>query len=160
LRFAFVVAAPLLCGWSAATTGQPTPSPVQAAGPAVQEKVIAIIAEKMHVEKTKISRNTRLSEDLKMRRLEVFELWRTLEGQFSINVPNEQSRRFETVGQMVDLVVERLKSNGRDEARGPEPPSTPAISDAFEDKVIAIVAEQLHVDKNTINRNTRLILQR
>ncbi|MCX5659982.1 MAG: acyl carrier protein [Planctomycetota bacterium] len=76
----------------------------------VQEKVIAIVAEQMGVDKGEINRDTHFVNDLNADSLDTVELIMEFEDEFETSIPDEQAEKIQTVGQAIDFIVEHIKS--------------------------------------------------
>jgi len=76
----------------------------------IETKVIDLVAEQMHVKKDKISRRTRLIEDLQVEELDFVNIILANKESFDIEIPDEEAERVKSVGDMIDLVAKHLKS--------------------------------------------------
>ena len=72
------------------------------------EKMKEIIAEQLSVEAEGITMETSFKEDLGADSLDLFELVRALEDEYSVEIPSEDLEKLATVGD----VVEYLKGKG------------------------------------------------
>ncbi|MEQ8843300.1 MAG: acyl carrier protein [Phycisphaerales bacterium] len=70
----------------------------------IEAKVIDIVAEQMHAEKEKISRETSFVEDLNADSLDTVELVMEFEDEFETSIPDEQAEQIKTVGQAIDFI--------------------------------------------------------
>lgn len=70
----------------------------------VSERVIKVIAEKMGVEKEKITPETTFVNDLGADSLDQVELVMGLEDEFSITIPDEDAQKIQSVGSAVKYV--------------------------------------------------------
>jgi acyl carrier protein len=70
----------------------------------IESKVIDIVAEQMHAEKEKISRDTSFVEDLNADSLDTVELVMEFEDEFETSIPDEQAEQIKTVGQAIDFI--------------------------------------------------------
>lgn len=70
----------------------------------IESKVIDIVAEQMHAEKEKISRETSFVEDLNADSLDTVELVMEFEDEFETSIPDEQAEQIKTVGQAIDFI--------------------------------------------------------
>ena len=70
----------------------------------IEAKVIDIVAEQMHAEKEKISRETSFGEDLNADSLDTVELVMEFEDEFETSIPDEQAEQIKTVGQAIDFI--------------------------------------------------------
>ena len=71
--------------------------------------MIAVVAEQLHLEKAAINRSTRVIDYLKVNELDYVEMWMALQEQFG-HIPDEEAERAQTVGELIDLISERVKS--------------------------------------------------
>lgn len=74
------------------------------------EKVIGIIADQLGISTDEISENTKLTSDLGVDSLEIFEVVMTLEEEFGIEIPNEDIEGIATVKDIVDYVNKKSNS--------------------------------------------------
>ena len=72
----------------------------------IQEKVIAIVAEQMGVDKGEISRDTNFVNDLNADSLDTVELVMEFEDSFEISIPDDKAEQIKTVGEAVDFILE------------------------------------------------------
>ena len=70
----------------------------------IQEKVIAIVAEQMGVDKGEINRDTNFVTDLNADSLDTVELVMEFEDEFETSIPDEQAEKIQTVGQAIDFI--------------------------------------------------------
>ncbi len=70
----------------------------------IESKVIDIVAEQMHAEKEKISRDTSFVDDLNADSLDTVELVMEFEDEFETSIPDEQAEQIKTVGQAIDFI--------------------------------------------------------
>lgn len=78
----------------------------------IEEKVIAIVAEQMGVDKGEIKRETNFVNDLNADSLDTVELVMEFEDEFETSIPDEQAEKIQTVGQAIDFIKEHMgKSN-------------------------------------------------
>ena len=71
----------------------------------VEEKVIAIVAEQMGVDKGEISRDTNFVNDLNADSLDTVELVLEFEDEFETSIPDEQAEKIQTVGQAIEFIM-------------------------------------------------------
>jgi len=71
---------------------------------AIEEKVIAIVAEQMSVDKGEINRNTSFVNDLNADSLDTVELVMELEDEFDLTIPDEEAEKLKTVGEAIDYI--------------------------------------------------------
>ncbi len=70
----------------------------------IQEKVIAIVAEQMGVDKSEIKRESSFMNDLNADSLDIVELVMEFEDQFGTSIPDDQSDKIQTVGSAIDYI--------------------------------------------------------
>ncbi|MEO1009377.1 MAG: acyl carrier protein [Planctomycetota bacterium] len=70
----------------------------------IEAKVIDIVAEQMHADREKISRDTSFVEDLNADSLDTVELVMEFEDEFETSIPDEQAEQIKTVGQAIDFI--------------------------------------------------------
>ena len=76
------------------------------------EKVIAIVAEQMGVDKGEISRDTNFVNDLNADSLDTVELVMEFEDEFETSIPDEQAEKITTVGEAIDYIKEQMAQSG------------------------------------------------
>ncbi len=74
----------------------------------IEEKVIAIVAEQMGVDKGEINRDTNFVQDLNADSLDTVELVMEFEDEFETSIPDEQAEKIQTVGQAIDFIKEHV----------------------------------------------------
>lgn len=72
---------------------------------AIEEKVIAIIAEKLNVEVSEVTPSASFTGDLGADSLDTVELVMELEKEFDITIPEDQAPNIKTVGDAIQYVV-------------------------------------------------------
>ena len=75
----------------------------------LEEKVIKIIIEQLEVEPEKVTMSASFSEDLKADSIDRLELVVVLEEAFKIEIPDEDTEKIKTVGDVVNYVKLRAK---------------------------------------------------
>ena len=70
----------------------------------IQERVIAIVAEQMGVDKAEIKRDTHFVNDLNADSLDTVELVMEFEDDFETCIPDEEAEKIQTVGQAIDYI--------------------------------------------------------
>lgn len=79
----------------------------------IEEKVIAIVAEQMGVDKGEINRDTHFVNDLNADSLDTVELVMEFEDEFETSIPDEDAEKIQTVGQAIDFIKEHLNKGGQ-----------------------------------------------
>ena len=74
----------------------------------IKEKVIAIVAEQMGVEKSEISESTNFVNDLNADSLDTVELVMEFEDEFETSIPDEEAEKIQTVGQAVEFIKDNM----------------------------------------------------
>lgn len=77
----------------------------------VEEKVIAIVAEQMGVDKGEINRDTNFVQDLNADSLDTVELVMEFEDEFETSIPDDQAEKIQTVGQAIDFILEHMNKS-------------------------------------------------
>lgn len=75
----------------------------------VEEKVMAIIAEKLNVSKDKIKPENEFMKDLGADSLEQVELVMEFEDAFSITIPDEMAQKIKTVGEAIQQIKKEVE---------------------------------------------------
>jgi len=78
----------------------------------IEQKVIAIVAEQLSVDKAEISRNTSFVNDLNADSLDTVELVMELEDEFDLTIPDEEAEKLKTVGEAIDYIVKHVDGKG------------------------------------------------
>ncbi|MFH1212661.1 MAG: acyl carrier protein [Candidatus Neomarinimicrobiota bacterium] len=73
------------------------------------EKVQEIVAEKLGIEKSKITMEASFIDDLGADSLDTVELIMKMEEDFSLEIPDEDAERLKTVGEVVNYLDSKLK---------------------------------------------------
>jgi len=76
----------------------------------IQEKVIAIVAEQMGVDKGEISRETSFVNDLNADSLDTVELVMEFEDEFETSIPDDEAEKIDTVGKAVDYIKQNASA--------------------------------------------------
>jgi acyl carrier protein len=74
----------------------------------VEEKVRSLLSEQLQVGQDEVKAATRFREDLDVDSLDLVEATLALEDALGVEIPEEEMRDVETVGQAVDLVAVKL----------------------------------------------------
>ena len=77
----------------------------------IEEKVIAIVAEQMGVDKGEISRETNFVNDLIADSLDTVELAMEFEDEFETSIPDEDAEKIQTVGNAIDFIRSHLEAS-------------------------------------------------
>ncbi|MBL4701029.1 MAG: acyl carrier protein [Phycisphaeraceae bacterium] len=78
----------------------------------VEERVTAIVAEQMGVDKGEISLATNFVDDLNADSLDTVELVMEFEDEFETSIPDDQAEKITTVGQAVTYIEKNMKEGG------------------------------------------------
>ncbi len=73
-------------------------------------KLQDLIAEKLEVEKDKITLESRFREDLGADSLDTYELLYAIDSELGVSVPDEKATEFEKVGDALAFIEEQLKA--------------------------------------------------
>lgn len=74
------------------------------------EKVKQMISKEFSVDPTKLTRDTRLEEDLNIDSLDAVELVMKLEDTFGVSISDETAQSFKTVGEITDFVADCIEA--------------------------------------------------
>lgn len=72
------------------------------------EKIREIIVEQLGVEESAVASDTHLMKDLEADSLDAVEIIMAIEDEFEIEVPDEDAEKFQSVGDIVKYVEEKL----------------------------------------------------
>ena len=78
--------------------------------PEVESKMTDLLVEELGLERDSITLEAKFEEDLEVDSLGVVELLMALEDTFGVSIPDEEAESIATVGQAVDVVMEKLGS--------------------------------------------------
>lgn len=76
--------------------------------PEVEAKMADLLVEELGLDREKITMAATFEEDLEVDSLGVVELLMALEDNFGVAIPDEEAESIATVGQAVDVVMEKL----------------------------------------------------
>ncbi len=76
------------------------------------EKVAAIVAEQMGVDKNEIKKETSFVNDLNADSLDTVELVMEFEDEFDMSIPDEEAEKIQTVGDAVHYIMKIVASKG------------------------------------------------
>ncbi|QDU32870.1 Acyl carrier protein [Poriferisphaera corsica] len=74
----------------------------------IEEKVVAIVAEQMGVDKGEINRDTNFVNDLNADSLDTVELVMEFEDEFETSIPDEDAEKIQTVGQAIEFIKQHM----------------------------------------------------
>jgi acyl carrier protein len=77
----------------------------------ISERVKKILVQSLNVELDQVKNESSFVEDLGADSLEVVELVMSLEEEFSIDIPDEESEKIRTVGQLIEYIESRVGEN-------------------------------------------------
>ncbi|NMA05103.1 MAG: acyl carrier protein [Acholeplasmataceae bacterium] len=75
----------------------------------VFKKVQSIIVEELNLDEEKVTRESRLQEDLGADSLDAVELIMNIEDEFEIQISDEEATDIKTVGELVDFITKKIK---------------------------------------------------
>jgi len=70
----------------------------------ILEKLKAIVCEQLEIDAESITADTRLNEDLNADSLDVVEILMALEDEFGVEIPDEETEKMKTIGDVVDYI--------------------------------------------------------
>lgn len=74
----------------------------------VEAKMTDLLVDELGIDRDKIAMSASFEEDLEVDSLGVVELLMALEDNFGVTIPDEEAEQIGTVGQAVDLVMQKL----------------------------------------------------
>lgn len=74
----------------------------------VFEKIKALIAEQLNVDKESVSLDTHLMKDLEADSLDAVEIIMAIEDEFDLEIPDEDAEKFASVSDIVKYVEEKM----------------------------------------------------
>lgn len=75
----------------------------------IEQKVKSLIASQLNIAEDKVVDSARLIEDLGADSLDIVEMLMTLEEQFGINIPDEETANMKTVAEIVKVIENKKK---------------------------------------------------
>ena len=78
----------------------------------IEEKVKDIIVEQLGVNPEQVTEKASFIEDLGADSLDIVELVMAFEEEFSVEVPDEDAEKLQTVGDVINYIKERAKQPG------------------------------------------------
>src|SRR5947209_8928226 len=84
----------------------------------IEEKVKDIIVEQLGVNPEQVTPQASFIEDLGADSLDIVELVMAFEEEFSVEVPDEDAEKLQTVGDVINYIKERAKTQGGGEGGG------------------------------------------
>jgi acyl carrier protein len=79
----------------------------------IEDKVKDIIVEQLGVNPEQVTPQASFIEDLGADSLDIVELVMAFEEEFSVEVPDEDAEKLQTVGDVINYIKERAKQQGR-----------------------------------------------
>ena len=79
----------------------------------IEDKVIAIVAEQLSVDKSEIKRETSFVDDLNADSLDTVELVMELEDEFDLSIPDEEAEKLQTVGNAIEYIEKHAGTGGK-----------------------------------------------
>jgi len=76
----------------------------------VEAKMTDLLVDELGIDRGKIAMSASFEEDLEVDSLGVVELLMALEDNFGVSIPDEEAEKIGTVGEAVDLVIQKLGS--------------------------------------------------
>lgn len=77
----------------------------------IEEKVKALIADKLGIDEKEITLQSNFINDLGADSLDVVELVMELEKGFSISIPDDEAEKISTVGEAIDSIKNKISPN-------------------------------------------------
>ena len=84
----------------------------------IEEKVKDIIVEQLGVNPEQVTEKASFIEDLGADSLDIVELVMAFEEEFSVEVPDEDAEKLQTVGDVINYIKERAKQGGGESGAG------------------------------------------
>lgn len=75
----------------------------------IERKVIEAAADVVGVERTQVTRDHHLVNDLNYDSLDMIEFAMKLEELFDLRVPDEEAEKIETVGQAIEFIIQAIE---------------------------------------------------
>ncbi len=78
----------------------------------LEQRAKKIFSEQLGVPEEKVNRKANILEDLAADSLDTVELFLTIEEEFNIEIPDEESQHFHTVGDVLKVIKKKIQQNG------------------------------------------------
>lgn len=72
------------------------------------DEITELLAEQLNIEKSTITRDSHIVEDLHTDSLDMVEMLIALEDKYDITVPDEDAKNLDTIGKLVDYVEAKV----------------------------------------------------
>lgn len=94
----------------------------------IEEFILEALGDKAHMDPRQIDRSATFVEDLSLASLDALEILMAIEDRFTIEIPDEDSSRFTTVGDLIDDVAVRIEKTApaQPDSRGTPSPACTA----------------------------------
>ncbi len=76
--------------------------------PEIEKKLVELLVDELGIDSESITMDATFEEDLEVDSLGVVELLMALEDTFGVKIPDEEAEAISTVGEAVDLVMQKL----------------------------------------------------
>jgi acyl carrier protein len=76
--------------------------------PEIEKKLVEVLVDELGIASESITMDATFEEDLEVDSLGVVELLMALEDTFGVKIPDEEAEAISTVGEAVDLVMQKL----------------------------------------------------
>jgi acyl carrier protein len=74
----------------------------------IETKLVDLLVDELGIERDRITMDATFEEDLDVDSLGVVELLMALEDSFGVKIPDEEAEGITTVGEAVDVVIEKM----------------------------------------------------
>ena len=74
----------------------------------VFEKIKTILAAQLDVDAEELSLETKIADDLGADSLDVVEMLMSIEGEFDVEIPDEEIEKLKTIGDVVDYIQNNM----------------------------------------------------
>ncbi len=76
----------------------------------IYDEITELLSEQLNIDKSAITRDSKIIEDLHTDSLDMVEMLIALEDKYDITVPDEDVKNLDTIGKLVDYVEEKVKN--------------------------------------------------
>ncbi len=76
----------------------------------IYDEITDLLSEQLNIDKTAITRDSKIIEDLHTDSLDMVEMLIALEDKYDITVPDDDVKNLDTVGKLVDYIENRVQN--------------------------------------------------
>ena len=77
----------------------------------LEDEIIQYVSGKLIIDKDKLSRNSKFTEDLAMDSLDMVDMVMDIEQRYGVNIPDQEFGKMRKLGDIIDYVRERYRGD-------------------------------------------------